>query len=927
MMNKKRLAALALSAVMAASTVSVPVNAADLFSDGTAATVNEAQPQSGFTSGTDATANNVETEVPAEESADAAAATAEVAAPVEEATEAAGDHSHGTTEVDEKSIVFYYEDVYKGTVMEYSYKGDSTRYTVPAVKDETKCKPATCTKAEEVWLKAYVGEDEYLSTHSFEGEPALGELGHKWTTQDDWITHPTHNHDGWKKVVTTCSVCDTTNIELVKVEPIAHTWSEKPVYLYVDNVKTDEDGYVVFDENGDAVLIDDSRDGYYKEVYYCTDEDCAAERKTEWDLDRASKSETKVEYAKTGIYAKIIGYDTKHIKTDLTDGRKYYNPTKQLPLDEDAIELYDCRVGGWYIVEYYNKDGKPLSREEKITVNPHHYHVFKTAEFENKTDADQCTVSRDADGNLVIKNNSCYRTITYNEVSHCEADGCYGKEHEVKAGCEKDNCGETKFFDKVEKEAAPAGVHVIREEVYNEINRQMNDRVESKLLTYAGLLKTIARFGAEDYVKLSAAPDCEVGGTVTVSYICMLDKETVVKTQEVKVVADEHKKAPAISENVVEPTCAKPGTYDSVIKCEYCGKELSREEKQIARLPHTNEVESDYDNFGDYTDDTATDTTAYLKFTGDKVVDTNGEALKNKVTAVGEETGSKGSETFHYVGKYAKENGAYRDSFAVSVKVYTNCTECGEHEIALNAQSNVSLKIVDVQKEASNGKAGSITLEAAYKKINGEKITETYTVPYFSTIEAYNGRLEDPATPLNGLHWDKDGECRYYVDNVLQKDFSGILEYAGKSFLLKDGVLCKDASGLTPIDNEWYYLTEGRIRTDVTQVVMYDGEWFYVTNGKLDTSVNDLVLYDGETFVFVEGRLAQEGNGLWIGKEGVWYFLSDGRVAREHTGLAMYDNEWFYVVNGKLAADYSGTVEYNGGTFKVDHGMLKGQVK
>ena len=35
MMNKKRLAALAMSAVMAAGTVSIPVNAAD-FSDGTA---------------------------------------------------------------------------------------------------------------------------------------------------------------------------------------------------------------------------------------------------------------------------------------------------------------------------------------------------------------------------------------------------------------------------------------------------------------------------------------------------------------------------------------------------------------------------------------------------------------------------------------------------------------------------------------------------------------------------------------------------------------------------------------------------------------------------------------------------------------------------------------------------------------------------
>ena len=189
-------------------------------------------------------------------------------------------------------------------------------------------------------------------------------------------------------------------------------------------------------------------------------------------------------------------------------------------------------------------------------------------------------------------------------------------------------------------------------------------------------------------------------------------------------------------------------------------------------------------------------------------------------------------------------------------------------------------------------------------------------------------RPDKPEKPLiNGLHQGPDGIWRYYINSIFQKDFSGILEYEGKSFVLKNGVLCQDASGLNLVDGVWYFLTEGRIRTDVTQVVMYDGEWFYVSNGKLDTSVNGLVPYDGETFVFVDGRLAQEGNGLWVGEEGVWYFLSNGRVAREHTGLAMYDDEWFYVVNGKIAVDYNGTVEYNGGTFKVVGGMVKEQVK
>ena len=935
MMNKKRLAALALSAVMATSTMSIPVYAAD-FSDGATAGT-EVQVQSDFTSDAAGSAN-VEVQV---------------AEPAEETVEAVGDPVDATT-VNEDSIQFYYNDLEKGTIVEYWLKSENPAtdkpHTVVPEIDKDKSTPATCTDDEKIWLKATIGEKVYFSETWFKGESALGALGHDWKVQYDYESGvPSHNFDFEVKATYTCKICGSSYEDVVKVEPIMHTWSEEPVYVpdldYTDpNVKTDDDGYVVFNEKGEAVLIDTSKDGHYEARWYCTDENCAAERKEELDEGPAYKAKDEIEYAKTGVYAKIVNYDTDNIVSNLINGRKYYNPTQQLPLDEDDIELKDCRIGGWYEIAYFadqgtpgdDSDDTPLSKHETIKVEAHHYHVFTTAEFANETDAKQCTVSHDEDGNLVVKNNNCTREVTYNEVFHCEAAGCYGKAHEVKPGCEKGGCAGTKYFDKVEKEAIPDGPHMIRQEVYNEIERLKNDRFASKLLTYAKLLRTIDRFDAEEdtkeYVKLSAAPDCEVGGTVTVSYICMLDKETVVKTQEVKLVADEHKKSAAVDENIVKPTCDKAGTYDSVIKCAYCGKELSREEKQIPRLTHTNEVKSQYDDYGLYVDDKVTDTAAYLRFDGDKVVDINGEALKDRTTAVTKVVdGNVPSNTWSYAGKYAAAFGGFRDAFAVSVKVYTECAECGGHEIALNSQGDVTLKIVDVKQEAANGKAGSITLEATYKKANGEKITETCTVPYFSNIEAYNGRLEEqPETPdekLNGLHWDEDGECRYYVDGEFQKDFSGILEYEGKSFVLNNGVLCRTASGLNLIDDEWYYLTEGRIRTDVTQVVMYDGEWFYVTEGKLDTTVDDLVSYDGETFVYVDGRYAQEGNGLWIGEDGVWYFLSNGRVAKEHTGLAMYDNEWFYVVNGKLAVDFNGTVDFEGGTFKVVGGMVKEQVK
>ena len=937
MMNKKRLAALALSAVMATSTMSIPVYAGD-FSDG--ATTEAAPAASAFTS---------DVEVPTAE-------------PTEEAAEAVGDTSEstGTSTEDVQDITFYYnEDGIKDGTVTYVLPNGEKVTREGYVYKET---PADCLHPATITYAIMIGNDEHYSkAFTVKGSSALGEAGHKWKTRTEYVEDhvPTHNTQGRIRTYRDCSVCGETE-ELTKNkndgDPVSlpHTLSDEISYANIDNVKTDEDGNVVFEEDGTAVLDDKNKTGSYDIVKYCTSEECAAERARKGE-GRYYELVKHVDVAPTkGVYAKIIDYDKEHIKTEMM-GWIYYNPTQQLPLTNfDNIELKDCTVGGWYTVEYFSTEGTEtkeddvaLSRETKYTVPAHHYSVYSTAEFKSAEDAAQCTVRYDNNGkNLVVKNQSCYQTIEYYKVDHCQAEGCNFKTvHEVEKGLEKGRfVGDHEtdhMISRVAQTAEPAGEHTIKLDVYKQIEKQKNDPTFSKLLTYDALVNVIK--GAEDYVKLSAAPDCETGGTVIVSYICVSDKETIARTQEVKVVPTDHVEDVAVRENYVAPTCDKAGSYDAVIKCKYCEKVLESDKKEIPRLTHTNEKKATYDNSGKYENDYTTDTTAYLKFSGNKVVDVNGEALKGITDIypdyeITDDEGNTLMVNLPYAGKYAEKDNAvgFKNDFGVGVWVYTKCAECGKHEIALDKDNAVKLKIVDVQKESANGKAGSITLEATYKiqtagENKGKTIKEEITVPYFSTIEAYNGRLEEqPETPeekLNGLHWDEDGECRYYVDGEFQKDFSGILEYEGKSFVLDNGVLRRTASGLNLIDDEWYYLTEGRIRTDVTQVVMYDGEWFYVTEGKLDTTVDDLVSYDGETFVYVDGRYAQEGNGLWIGEDGVWYFLSNGRVAKEHTGLAMYDNEWFYVVNGKLAVDYNGTVEYNGGTFKVVGGMVKEQIK
>ena len=52
----------------------------------------------------------------------------------------------------------------------------------------------------------------------------------------------------------------------------------------------------------------------------------------------------------------------------------------------------------------------------------------------------------------------------------------------------------------------------------------------------------------------------------------------------------EHVLAEAVEENRVEATCTSKGSYELVVKCSQCGEEISRETKEIAELPHSEEV-------------------------------------------------------------------------------------------------------------------------------------------------------------------------------------------------------------------------------------------------------------------------------------------------------------------------------------------------
>ena len=827
MMNKKRLAALAMSAVMAAGTVSIPVNAAD-FSDGTAVQEEVAVQSVDVT----------------EDAADGVASPAYVT----DAKSANFD--------DETGWVVYYKKPADGQSGEaQKYEGQGT-----LEKDAT----ATCEHGT-LWHWTYTDPTDGTVMNSMKYEKD-DKKDHEYIHKVIPIEGATCTTGGQVKKGYVCENCgDEKDMETVDIEPTEHSWG-------ADKYRIENRENL----NEDLELIDESIDGTYDRVTYHVCEVCGTEEVT--------KTEHKTVNATGIIRSKSVVTDQKGIVTNLIGMTK-----EEIP-ELDDIELEECDVAGSYTLTHYDANGKVINVQTGIPVKVHHFHVYAEVKFANEEDAKLCTVTKDKDGNPVVTNNSCVKDIEYTVITKCSAEGCPEKDNIINR----------------ENETAIRGEHSIDTEAYKALEaiKKSGDRVEF----------SVVEAYLNDYVEVTGGTaTCEKAGTVDITFNCQACDNFVKKIEGIEVKAMGHVAGDPVNIGPSKkPDCQNTGKYTVASKCERCGEVLEETKREVIvpRTAHTNEVSVDNNGVG--VDDTETiDETAAIEFVGNYVVDPGNATYK------------KGMKLTNYAGTGSAAKSVYAN-------IYTNCKDCDNHKVKLTGK-DVTVKITDVKKETWKYVAGkkvidqlgSITLEATYKYTeNGETKsleTKTTTAKYLSA--------DTPYYLGTGLYQDTDGVWRYYIDGDFAEDYSGIVNFDDKQFVVANGVLCQDASGLTPIDDEWYYLTEGRIRTDVTQVVMYDGEWFYVVNGKLDRTVDDLVLYDGETFVFVDGRLAQEGNGLWIGEEGVWYFLSNGRVAKEHTGLAMYDNEWFYVVNGKLAVDYNGTVEYNGGTFKVVGGMVKEQIK
>lgn len=627
-------------------------------------------------------------------------------------------------------------------------------------------------------------------------------------------------------------------------------------------------------KDGKPVLIDEEQNGKYTEIStktcsICGEEEVTREEKT-LSTEVVDPTTAKVTASENIAYVLVKEGDEEVQKSiDGLDANK-------IPSDESKFVLIDCHKEGKYTVTTYTT-AHEVSFNTTKTVAAHH-HAVKSIELKDKADKDLCTIDEEK---LTVKSNVCNKDIVYYIVTNCD--------------CEKH--GKKTELSREEKTAPASTVHNINKELKEEYTAE-----DFKGLTqeeYEALKKDEK---AENIKVGKSTATCKEDGEAEVTFLCnVCGKE--VETIKVKVLKHEAVAGTPELVTIKEATCQEEGLAKRIVKCTICGTELSSTDVPIKKLAHTNEDGKDVG--------------AEIEFVADAVLIGNTDIEKDKT--------------------YYPYN--FQMGYRPVARVFTTCSRCGEKnyidvdEDYYYGSKYLGMKVLNVEKESEDGKAGSITLEATYETKDEKEsrtLTKEITVPYYSNFIAYLDRVNEKEQPeeelKDGLVKDADDKWRLYKDGVFQENFTGITEYKGGEFFIANGELCDGANGLNLFDGTWYFLSQGQIQRGYDGFAEYDGHWFMIQNGELNENANGLYDYNGGKFLFAAGKLRDDVNGLWQDADGTWWFLANGQVQTQHTGVAEYDGKFFYVVDGKLATDFNGTVEYDGAKFRVAAGQLYEQV-
>ena len=196
----------------------------------------------------------------------------------------------------------------------------------------------------------------------------------------------------------------------------------------------------------------------------------------------------------------------------------------------------------------------------------------------------------------------------------------------------------------------------------------------------------------------------------------------------------------------------------------------------------------------------------------------------------------------------------------------------------------------------------------------------------------------------NGLQKSDDGNYYYYVDDVVDTEYTGFVNNENERYYVKNGKVDSNYTDVIQDGTDWVYVENGQVRYDYSGIRQNCNGWwrieegkvdfdytgladneygrFYIQNGKVNFNCTD-VIQDGTDWVYVEnGQVRYDYTGIKKNSEG-WMRIKNGKVDFDYTGLA--DNEYgrFYIQNGKVNFNYTDIIQDETDWVYVENGQVR----
>ena len=179
-----------------------------------------------------------------------------------------------------------------------------------------------------------------------------------------------------------------------------------------------------------------------------------------------------------------------------------------------------------------------------------------------------------------------------------------------------------------------------------------------------------------------------------------------------------------------------------------------------------------------------------------------------------------------------------------------------------------------------------------------------------------------PEQHYDGVVKGPDGKWGYYVDDVLQTNYTGIKKNDFGWWRIEKGLVNFNATGVYKNEYGWWRVEDGKVNFDAQGIYKNEYGWWKTTDGKVTFKVTGVFKNEYGWWRVEDSKVNFKANGIYKNNYG-WWKTTNGKVTFKETGIFKNEYGTWYVQKSKVDFSKNGKVTYNGTTYQVTNGKAK----